>query len=77
MAGFKSFDNSTCEILDPLDRLEAGPSKVVVQRITVIEFGVNGGGGNGGGCFEIEVRTDTAELTNGRIYRKMRSGLKR
>ena len=37
---------------------------VVKRRITVIEFGVNDGGGNGGGCFGIEVRDNAAELTN-------------
>jgi len=31
------------------------------QRITVIEFGVNDGGGNGASCGGIEVRTDTNE----------------
>jgi len=38
--------------------------KVVVKRIMVIEFGVNDGGGNGRGCFAIEVRDNAAELTN-------------
>jgi len=31
---------------------------------TVMEFGVNGGGGNGTSCCGIEVRTDTTKLPN-------------
>jgi len=38
--------------------------KVIVKRITVIKFGVNGGGGNGTGCCGIEVRADAAKLMN-------------
>jgi len=34
------------------------------KRITVIEFGVNDGGGNGASCGGIEVRTDTKKLSN-------------
>jgi len=37
--------------------------KVVVKTITV-KFGVNDGCGSGRGCFGIEIRADTAELTN-------------
>jgi len=37
---------------------------VIVKRTTVDEFGVNDGGSSGRGCFGIEVRADTAELTN-------------
>jgi len=35
-----------------------------VERITVIEFGVNGGGGNGASCVGIKVRMDTTELSD-------------
>jgi len=65
MPGFRIFNNSTCDRV--LDLLEAGYMRlgnVLVKRITVIEFGVNDGGGNGRGCFGIEVRADTWELTN-------------
>ena len=36
----------------------------MVEGITVVKFGMNDGGGNGRGCFEIEVRADASELTN-------------
>ena len=65
MTGFRSFDNGMCERV--LDLLEAGYlrlKKVVVESITVIEFGVNDCGGSGGGCFGIEVSDNAAELTN-------------
>ena len=32
--------------------------------VAVVELGVNNGSGNGRGCFGIEVRTDTAKLTD-------------
>ena len=35
-----------------------------VGRITVIEFGVNDGGGNGASCVEIKVRTNTTKLSD-------------
>jgi len=38
--------------------------EAVVKRITVIKFGVNYGGGNDTGSCGIEVREDTAKLTN-------------
>jgi len=34
----------------------------VVERITVIKFGVNDGGGNDARCGGIKVRTDTTKL---------------
>jgi len=37
---------------------------VVVERITVIEFGVNDGGGNGASCVGIKLRTDTMKLSD-------------
>ena len=36
----------------------------IVERITVIQFGVNDRGSNGTGSRQIEVRPDTAKLTN-------------
>jgi len=38
--------------------------QVVIKRVAVVELGVNNGSGDGGGCFGIEVSTDTAKLTN-------------
>jgi len=36
----------------------------VIDRVTVIEFRMYTGGGNGAGCFEVEVWADTAMFTN-------------
>jgi len=38
--------------------------QVVIKRVAVVELGVNNGSGDGGSCFGIEVRTDTAKLAN-------------
>jgi len=38
--------------------------QIVVERITVNEFGVHHGGGNGASCCGINVRTDTTKLPN-------------
>ena len=38
--------------------------QVVIKRVAVVELGVNNGSGYGGGCFGIEVWTDTAKLTD-------------
>ena len=37
--------------------------KIVVERVTVVKFRVDNRGSDGTGCFRIEVRTDTAELS--------------
>jgi len=29
--------------------------KVVIERVTVIKFRIDNGGGNGAGCFEVEI----------------------
>jgi len=43
--------------------------KVMIERVTVVKFRVNYGGGNGAGCFEVKVtevkvRADTAKSTD-------------
>ena len=38
--------------------------QVVINRVAVVELGVNNGSGDGGGCFGIEVWTDTAKLAD-------------
>jgi len=38
--------------------------KVVIQKVTVITFRMDNGGGNDAGCFELEIRADTAKFTN-------------
>ena len=61
MAGF-SFNNSTDKRV--LNLLQAGNLLIcdfgrfyVAERITVIKFGVNDGGGNGASCGGIKLRT--------------------
>ena len=36
----------------------------MIKRVAVVKLGVNSGSGDGGSCFGIEIRTDTAKLTN-------------
>ena len=36
--------------------------KVVIERVTVIKFRMDNGGGKGAGCFEVEIWADTAKL---------------
>jgi len=42
-------------------RREAPP---LIERVTIIEFRVDNGGGNGAGCFEVKVWAGTAKFTN-------------
>jgi len=65
VTGFGSFDNSTYKrVLDLLQPGDLRPGQVVIKRVAVVELGVNSGSGDGGSCFGIEVRTDTAKLAN-------------
>ena len=38
--------------------------KVVIKGVIVIKFRMDNGGGNGAGCFEVEIWADTAKFTN-------------
>jgi len=65
VTGFSSFDNSTCEkVLDLLEPGDLTLGQVVIKRVAVVELGVNNGSDDVGGCFAIEVWTDTAKLTD-------------
>ena len=65
---FRSFNHSTCKtVLYLLEAIYLRLRKIVVQRVTVVKFRVDNRGSDGTGCFRIELRTDTAELTNIRI----------
>ena len=48
--------------------------KVVIERVTVIKFRMDSGGGSGAGCFEVEIWLDTAKFTNVivAVFRKVR-----
>jgi len=65
---FRSFNHSTCKtVLNLLEAVYLRFRKVVVERVTVVEFRVDNRGSDGTGCFRIEVRTDTAELSDMRV----------
>ena len=36
--------------------------KVVIERVTVIKFGMDNGGGNGAGCFKVEIMGGYSEF---------------
>ena len=65
MRRFRSFNNSSCKtVLNLLEAIYLRFKKIAVERVTVVKFRVDNRGSNGTGCFRIEVRTDTAELTD-------------
>jgi len=67
MSRFRSFNHSACNtVLNLLQAIYLKLRKIVVQRVTVVKFRVDNRG-DGTGCFGIEVRTDTAELSDLRI----------
>jgi len=49
-------------VLDLLEPVKLIVWKVVIERVTVIEFRMDNGGGNGAGCFEVKVWTHTAKF---------------
>jgi len=62
VAGFGSFDNSTCKrVLDLLEPGDLTFGQVVIKRVAVVKLGVNNGSG---GCFGIEVWMDTELVKN-------------
>jgi len=46
-------------VLNLLEPVKLTVWKVMIERVTVVKFRVNYGGGNGAGCFEVEVWADT------------------
>jgi len=65
MSRFRSLNNSTSKrVLNLLEPVKLTVWKVMTERVTVVTFRVNYGGGNGAGCFEVKVRADTAKFTN-------------
>jgi len=68
MSGFRSLNNSASKrVLNLLEPVKLTLWKVMIKRVTVVEFRVNYGGGNGAGCFEVKVWADTAKLTDRNI----------
>ena len=52
------------KVLDLLELVKLMIRKVVIERLTVIKFRMDNGGGNGAGCFEVEIWADTAKFTD-------------
>jgi len=70
VSAFRRFNNGTGKgVLDLLETMYLRLRKIVVQRVTVVKFGMYYGGCNDTGCFGIKIRTDAAKLTNVRIAR--------
>ena len=69
----RSFNHSACKtVLNLLEATYLRLRKIVVKRVTVVKFRVDNRGSDGTGCFRIEVRTDTAELSDMRIAARLR-----
>jgi len=49
--------------LDQLEPVKLMVWKIVIERVTVIKFRMDNGGGNGAGYFEVEIWADTAKFT--------------
>jgi len=68
MRRFRSFNHSACKtVLNLLEAIYLRLRKVVLERVTVVKCRVDNRGSDGTGCFGIEVRTDTAELSDMRV----------
>ena len=66
MSGFRSLNNSTSKrVLNLLEPVKLTFWKIMIERVTVVKFRMNYRGGNGAGCFEVEVWADTAKFTDG------------
>ena len=54
MSGFRS---TSKRVLNVLELVKLTVWKVMIERVTVVKFRMNDGGGNGAGCFEVKVST--------------------
>jgi len=64
MCGSRSLDNTTIKrVLDLLEPVKLTVWKVVIERITVVKFRMNNGGGNGAGCFEVKVWANIQQIS--------------
>ena len=65
---FGGFNHSMCKtVLNQLEAVNLRFRKIVVESVTVVKFRVDNRGSDGTGCFRIEVRMDTAELSDMRV----------
>jgi len=51
-------------VLNLLEPVKLTVWKVMIERVTVVKYRMNEGGGNGAGCFEVKVWADTAKFTD-------------
>ena len=52
------------EFLNLMEPVKLTVWKFMIERVTVVKFRMNDGGGNGAGCFEVKVWADTAKFTD-------------
>ena len=64
MTGFNSSMNEGVRDLLEASCLRVRLQEVVIERITVVKFGMNNRGGDGRSCFGIEIRVYASELTD-------------
>ena len=66
MSGFRSLNNSGSKrVLNLLEPVMLTVWKVMIERVTVVKFRVNYGGGNYcAGYIEVKIWADTAKCTN-------------
>jgi len=58
---FRSSDDSTSKgVLDVLKTVKLKLRKIIVERVTVVKFGVNDGSCDEAGCFGIQKRTNAS-----------------
>ena len=56
MSGSRSLNNSTSKrVLNVLEPVKLTVWEVMIERVKIVKFRVNYGGGNGAGCFEVKV----------------------
>jgi len=68
MRKFVNFNHSASKtVLNLLEAVYLRLRKIVAERVTVVKFTVDNRGSDGTGCFRIEVRTDTVDVTNNKI----------
>ena len=54
--GFKSLNNSVSKrVLNLLEPVKLIVWQVVIERVTVVNFRMDNGGGNSDGCFEVNI----------------------
>jgi len=61
---FGALTTARARVLNLLEPIKLIVWKVVIERVTVIKFRMDDGGGNGVGCFEVEIWVDTAKFPN-------------